>query len=184
MVSGAAFGGVTPDEVIDGLLAQVRCHAIARERPAGLGTSHCPADGRPRAGRGPRAAAAAHPSRPGVLALAAVTLGMSLWLNWQEFTQLGTVAFALLGLGLVWRCIPGSPTARLEVRPDRLVEGSAPPTGILHVQAGPVPMLFPNHRPCRDECGVAPAAVPRTHARQPSRCRCRPCVEASIASDP
>ena len=79
----------------------------------------------------------------GLLALAAVTLGMALWLNWQEFTQLSTVAFALLALGLVWQVIPGSPTGGLELRPDRMVEGSAPPTGILRLQAGSVPMLFP-----------------------------------------
>ncbi len=79
----------------------------------------------------------------GVLALGIVTMGLAVWLNWQEFVQLGAVAFGLLVLGLVWQVLPGAPAAEVALRPDRVVEGMASPVATLHVQAGATPMLFP-----------------------------------------
>lgn len=79
----------------------------------------------------------------GVLALAMVTTFLAVRFNWQEFTQLGGVALALLGLGFVWQVIPGTPVAHLVMRPNRLVEGATPPRVTLDVQAGAAPMLFP-----------------------------------------
>lgn len=79
----------------------------------------------------------------GVLVLGIVTSALAVRLNWQEFTQLGIVALGLLVLGFVWQVIPGTPVAQLSLRPNRLVEGAAPATATLQVQAGAAPMLFP-----------------------------------------
>ncbi len=68
---------------------------------------------------------------------------MAVWLNWQEFTQLGVVAVGLLVLGLTWQVLPGTPEARLVLRPNRLVEGGGKATVMLEVHAGVAPMLFP-----------------------------------------
>ena len=68
---------------------------------------------------------------------------LALWLHWQEFVQLGVVAFGLLLVGLLWQVLPGEPGAELVLRPNRLVEGSAPPTATLRVQAGATPMMSP-----------------------------------------
>ena len=59
----------------------------------------------------------------GVLALGVVLTGLAVWLNWQEFTQLGVVALGLVVLGLAWQVLPASPTARVVVRPNRIAEG-------------------------------------------------------------
>ena len=79
----------------------------------------------------------------GVVAVGVAATAAAWWFNWQEFSQLGVLAFGLLVLGLVWQALPGTPTAQLVVRPDRQVEGSAPPIATLEVQASSVPMLFP-----------------------------------------
>ncbi|MCF6377562.1 DUF58 domain-containing protein [Nocardioides KLBMP 9356] len=76
-----------------------------------------------------------------VLGLAAAAVAW--WLHWQEFTQLAVVALALLVVGLAWQVVPGTPTARLVLRRNRLVEGAAPPVATLELRAGAVPMLFP-----------------------------------------
>jgi uncharacterized protein (DUF58 family) len=78
-----------------------------------------------------------------VLVLGAVTTTLAVWLNWQEFVQLGVVTFGLLVVGLAWQVLPGSPVADVVLRPSRMVEGGTPPTATLHVQAGAAPMLFP-----------------------------------------
>ena len=79
----------------------------------------------------------------GVLVSGIVVTALAVRLNWQEFTQLGVVAFGLLVLALGWQVLPGTPTAVLSLRPQRLVEGSGPPEALLEVQAGAAPMLFP-----------------------------------------
>lgn len=79
----------------------------------------------------------------GVLALGVFAVVLAVRLNWQEFSQLASVAFALLVLGLVWQVLPGRPVAELSVRPQRLTAGSAPALAVLEVQAGAAPMLFP-----------------------------------------
>ena len=71
------------------------------------------------------------------------TTGLGVWLNWQEFVQLGTVAFGLLLVGLVWQVLPGAPAAELVLRPSRLVEDGTRATATLRVQAGTAPMLSP-----------------------------------------
>lgn len=63
--------------------------------------------------------------------------------NWQEFTQLAVVAAGLLVLGVMWQVLPGTPEARLSLRPRRTVEGSQSPTMTVELQAGAAPMLFP-----------------------------------------
>ena len=78
-----------------------------------------------------------------VLALGIAATSLAVWLNWQEFTQLGVVAFGLLALGFAWQVLPGTPGAELVLRPNRLVEGAAPPVASLEVHAGAAPMLFP-----------------------------------------
>lgn len=78
-----------------------------------------------------------------VLLLGIVTTAMAVWLNWQEFIQLGGVALGLVALGFIWQVLPGTPTAGLVLRHSGLVEGSAAPTATLLVQAGAAPMLFP-----------------------------------------
>ncbi len=78
-----------------------------------------------------------------VALLGIAATGLAVWLNWQEFILLGTIAFGLLALGFAWQVLPGTPVAQLVLRPNRLVEGAAPPTATLEVQAGAVPMLFP-----------------------------------------
>ena len=78
-----------------------------------------------------------------VLALGIAATALAVRLNWQEFTQLGIVALGLLVLGFVWQVLPGRPVAQLSLRPSRLVEGAAPATATLEVQAGAAPMLFP-----------------------------------------
>ncbi len=78
-----------------------------------------------------------------VLVMGVVVTAVAVWLNWHEFVQLGVVAFGLLLVGLLWQILPGAPTAELVLRPNRLVEGSAPPSVTLHVQAGAAPMMFP-----------------------------------------
>jgi hypothetical protein len=83
------------------------------------------------------------PLGKGVLVLAIVSICLASWLNWQEFTQLGVVAFALIALGLIWQVLPGEPDAELVLRPNRLVEGGPPATVTLHFRAGASPMLFP-----------------------------------------
>ena len=79
----------------------------------------------------------------GVLVTGVVAAVIAVRFNWHEFAQLAVVAFALLSLAVVWQLLPGAPSARLELRHQRTVEGSAPPTASLHVEAGAVPMLFP-----------------------------------------
>jgi uncharacterized protein (DUF58 family) len=79
----------------------------------------------------------------GVLVLGTAAAVVGVWLNWQEFTQLGVVAFGLLLLALLWQVLPGSPVAALVLRPSRLVAGGAPPTATLDFQAGAAPMLYP-----------------------------------------
>ncbi|WP_139306616.1 DUF58 domain-containing protein [Nocardioides exalbidus] len=79
----------------------------------------------------------------GVLVLAVVVTALAIRLNWQEFTQLGVVAFGLLLLGLLWQVLPGTPVADLALRPQRMVEGSPAPQATLEVHAGAAPMLFP-----------------------------------------
>jgi uncharacterized protein (DUF58 family) len=78
-----------------------------------------------------------------VLLLAIATLVLAVRLNWQEFTQLAVVGLVLIALGVVWQVLPGTPTARVELRPSRVSEGAAPASVTLHVQAGASPMLFP-----------------------------------------
>jgi hypothetical protein len=83
------------------------------------------------------------PLGTGVLALSAAALLLAVWLNWQEFTQLGAVGLALVVLGLVWQVLPGTPDARLTLRPDRVGEGGAQATARVVFRAGVAPMLFP-----------------------------------------
>lgn len=78
-----------------------------------------------------------------VVLLGAATTAVAVWLNWQEFVQLGVVALALVVLGGLWQVLPGTPSADLVLRPPRLVEGGSTATATLHVQAGATPMLFP-----------------------------------------
>lgn len=78
-----------------------------------------------------------------VALLGAATTAIALWLNWQEFVQLGVVALVLVAVGALWQVLPGTPAAHLVLRPPRLVAGGAPATATLHVQAGAAPMLFP-----------------------------------------
>jgi hypothetical protein len=78
-----------------------------------------------------------------VLGLGAAATSVGVWLNWHEFLQLGAIALGLLLVGLAWQVLPGTPTAELELRPRRLVEGGRTATATLHVQAGAAPMLFP-----------------------------------------
>lgn len=78
-----------------------------------------------------------------VLVLGIVATTLAVWLNWQEFIQLGAAAFGLLAVALVWQVLPGTPAAEVLLRPSRMVEGGAPPTLTLHVQAGAAPMLLP-----------------------------------------
>jgi uncharacterized protein (DUF58 family) len=68
---------------------------------------------------------------------------VAVWLNWQEFVQLGLVILGLLVVALVWQVLPGTPTAEVALRTNRLVEGSPPPTATLRVQAGATPLLSP-----------------------------------------
>lgn len=79
----------------------------------------------------------------GVLVLGIVTTCLATWLNWQEFTQLGVVAFVLLAVGLLWQVWPGEPVADLLLRPSRIVQGGPPATVTLDFRAGAAPMLFP-----------------------------------------
>jgi len=79
----------------------------------------------------------------GVLLLGVASIALSVRLNWQEFTQLGLVALGLLVLGLAWQVLPGTPEARLVLRPNRLVEGSGLASVTLEVHAGVAPMLYP-----------------------------------------
>jgi hypothetical protein len=79
----------------------------------------------------------------GVLATGIVGLAVAVWLNWQEFVQLGVAVLGLVVLGLLWQALPGSPTAELVLRPSRRDEGSPPGTATLRVQAGAVPMMYP-----------------------------------------
>ena len=72
----------------------------------------------------------------------AVTV-LALWFNWQEFVQLGVVAFGLLLVGLLWQALPGAPTTDLELRPSRMVEGGTTPTATLRVRSGATPMMSP-----------------------------------------
>lgn len=78
-----------------------------------------------------------------VLALGAVVTCVAVWLNWHEFVQLGAVALGLVVVGLLWQALPGTPTADLVLRRNRVSEGSTPPTVTLRVRAGAAPMLFP-----------------------------------------
>jgi uncharacterized protein (DUF58 family) len=79
-----------------------------------------------------------------VLVTGIVLTVLALWLNWQEFVQLGLVAFGLLLVGLLWQVLPGTPTTTLELRPSRMVEGGATtPTATLHVRAGATPLMSP-----------------------------------------
>ena len=79
----------------------------------------------------------------GVALLGTVTTLVAVWLNWQEFVQLGVVALVLLALGALWQVLPGTPSADLVLRPSRLVAGGRTASATLHVQAGAAPMLFP-----------------------------------------
>jgi len=79
----------------------------------------------------------------GVVGLGIVASSLAAWLNWQEFTQLGAVAFMLLALGLLWQVWPGEPVVDLAVSPSRLVDGGSPANVTLGFRAGAVPMLFP-----------------------------------------
>ncbi|RYB91915.1 DUF58 domain-containing protein [Nocardioides oleivorans] len=78
-----------------------------------------------------------------VLVLGLAVTGVSWWLHWQEFTQLGVVALGLVLVGLTWQALPGAPEVELTLRPHRVVEGGAPPTLTLRVQAGAAAMLSP-----------------------------------------
>jgi hypothetical protein len=79
----------------------------------------------------------------GVLATGVLAAVVAARFNWQEFAQLAVVAFALLALAIVWQLLPGAPSGRLLLPHQRTVEGSAPPTAHLEVEAGAMPMLFP-----------------------------------------
>jgi hypothetical protein len=79
----------------------------------------------------------------GVLATGVLAAVVAAWFNWQEFAQLAVVALALLALAIVWQLLPGAPSGRLLLPHQRTVEGSAPPTAHLEVEAGAMPMLFP-----------------------------------------
>jgi uncharacterized protein (DUF58 family) len=79
----------------------------------------------------------------GVLLMGVLVTPVAVWFNWQEFVQLGVVAFGLVVVGLLWQVLPGAPTAEVVLRPSRLVEGGPPATATLHVQAGAAPMIFP-----------------------------------------
>ena len=78
-----------------------------------------------------------------VLLTGLVVTVLAVWLNWQEFVQLGLVAFGLLLVGLLWQVLPGAPTTELELRPSRMVEGGGTPTATLTVRAGATPMMSP-----------------------------------------
>jgi hypothetical protein len=79
----------------------------------------------------------------GVLATAVVATVLAVRLNWQEFTLVAAVAFGLLLVALAWQVLPGAPAATLVLKQQRTVVGAPPPHGVLVVEAGPVPMLFP-----------------------------------------
>jgi hypothetical protein len=78
-----------------------------------------------------------------VVLLGIVALVLASWLNWQEFIQLGVVVLGLLVLAALWQVLPGTPTAGLVLRPNRLVEGGVSPIATMHFRAGAAPMLFP-----------------------------------------
>ena len=109
MAHGAAFGGVDPGR--------------GHRRPARPG----PRSTRPSVSPRPAPAARGAVARLRTMAVAplrmltplgrsvlmtglAVTV-LALWFNWQEFVQLGVVAFGLLLVGLLWQALPGAPTA-------------------------------------------------------------------------
>ncbi|CAB4963153.1 unannotated protein [freshwater metagenome] len=105
----------------------------------------------------------------GVLGLGVVATVLAAWLNWQEFTQLGVVAFVLLVLGLLWQVWPGEPVADLVVRPSRLVEDATRATVALDFRAGAVPMLFPRVTLPTGRQGVSlrlPFLAPYAHHRE------------------
>jgi hypothetical protein len=79
----------------------------------------------------------------GVLATAVVATVLAVRLNWQEFTLVAAVAFGLLLVALAWQVLPGAPAATLVLKQQRTVVGAPPPHGVLVVEAGPLPMLFP-----------------------------------------
>ncbi len=79
----------------------------------------------------------------GLLVMGLFATALSTTFHWQEFTQLASVAFILLALGLAWQLIPGAMVAELTLRHHRVVEGGPTPVATLKVQAGAVPMLFP-----------------------------------------
>lgn len=81
-----------------------------------------------------------------VFLLGIVTLFVASWLHWQEFIQLGVAVLGLMLLAVVWQVLPGTPTAGLVLRPNRLVEGGTPPVATVQFQAGAAPMLFPKLR--------------------------------------
>jgi uncharacterized protein (DUF58 family) len=79
----------------------------------------------------------------GVLVLGLVATALAVWLNWQEFAQLGVAVLALVALALAWQVLPGLPTTRLTLRPDRVSAGGAPARLRVETQAPVAPMLFP-----------------------------------------
>lgn len=109
------------------------------------------------------------PLGKGVLVIASVSTCLATWLNWQEFAQLGVVAFALLVLGQLWQVLPGEPGAELVLRPNRLVEGGAAATVTLDFRAGASPMLFPRITLPTGRRGVAlrlPFLAPYAHHQE------------------
>ena len=78
----------------------------------------------------------------GTLALGVVAMVLAARLHWQEFTQLGVVALALVALGLLWQFGLSRPSIDVSLRPARLTAGGSA-TAVLTVRAGLLPMLYP-----------------------------------------
>ena len=149
MASGAAFGGVTPDEVDRRPAgAGARCPAIARER---LRRALAPLRMLTPLGRGV--------VRPGDRRQRPWPRGS----NWQEFTQLGDVALRpARARGWSGRCARASPTADLVLRPTAWSRAAHRATVTVDFQAGAGTHAVPQGHP-PDRSSVA------------CRCGCRSC---------
>lgn len=79
----------------------------------------------------------------GTLVLGLVVIALASQLHWQEFTQLGVAALALVVLALLWQLPPARPTAELTLHPTRTTVGAEPATITVRVDGGAMPLLFP-----------------------------------------